>query len=66
MTQENMIIQPINVICNEQHLVIPHKFANATQILLFWNTNKLKIENKNIGNNIQQRKNNAFIELKKI
>ena len=66
MTQENMIIQPINVICNEQHLLIPHKFANVTQILLFWNTNKLKMENKKYRKQYSAKEKQRIYRIKKI
>ena len=46
ITQDNIITEPINVICNEQGLLIQHTFSNVGQILLLWNTNKVKIENK--------------------
>ena len=42
-----MKIQQIKVIVNKPYLLILNKFANVAQILLFWNTNKLKMANKN-------------------
>ena len=64
--QENIIIQPINIICNEQHLLIPHKFANVTQILLFWNTNKLKMGNKKYRKQYSTKEIQRIIELNKL
>ena len=43
----NMKIQKIKVIVNKPYLLISNKFANVAQILLFWNTNKFKMVNKN-------------------
>ena len=47
----NMKIHKIKAIVNDKpnkpYLLIPKKFANVVQILLFWNTNKFKMVNRN-------------------
>ena len=64
VTQDNMTTEQVNVIWNDQRILIPHTFSNIGQIILFWNTNKVKIDNKNIWNLIPQIESNVFTELK--
>ena len=66
----NMKIQKINVIVNDKpnkpYLLIPNKFENFAQILLFWDTNKFKMVNRNYRKQYTANEKQRIYRIKKI
>ena len=61
-----MKIHQIKVIVNKPYLLILNKFANVAQILLFWNTNKLKMVNKHYRKQYTANKKQRIYRIKNI
>ena len=53
-------------IVNKPYLLIPNKFANVAQILLFWNTNKFKMVNRNYRKQYTANEKQRIYRIKKI
>ena len=63
----DMIETPkMKVIVNKPYLLIPNKFENFAQILLFWNINKFKMVNRNYRKQYTANEKQRIYRIKKI